>query len=344
MVVAGLVCLAIGVGLSEATGVTHLTATVVRILTPNGTLVVEANDPAVKVSIEGDGGLVITGAGPQEVRLRPGSYQVRATKDGKPVHLDRDLVTITRNDKQVVRVRLEGGAGTAAPSAEPGAFVVIGGKGVLERKFESLAEAMMAVADGDTIELRGNGPFITEPVTITDRRALTIRSGDGFRPVIRLAPGQVDDNAHLLNTNGPLVLEGLELRCERRPTAKSSEGFVAVAATGGLLHVANCRFIAPFRHSLYVMDSRRAVVTNCEFLVSSMWADGLVGGTPQVASGSWRTACKSVARSSRAAPASRKWGTSRSECENVHLFTVWRCIAISTRQRRFPSRGRRASS
>ncbi len=274
---AGLVCLAIGVGLSEAAGVTHLTATVIRILTPDGTLVVEANDPAVKVSIEGDGGLIITGAGPQEVRLRPGSYQVRATKDGKPVLLDRDLVTITRNHKQVVRVRLEVEAATAAPSAEAGPFVVLGGKGVLERKFESLALAVMAVADGDTIELRGNGPFITERVTITDRRALTIRSGNGFRPVIRLAPGLVEDNRNLLDTNGPLVLEGLEVRCERRPTAKSSEGFVAVAATGGLLHVANCRFIAPFRHSLYVQNSRRAVVTNCQFLGSSMWSDGLVG-------------------------------------------------------------------
>ena len=97
-----------GLGLTEATGVTNLRATVIRIFTPDGTLVVEVDDPGVKVTIEGDGGLVITGAGPQEVRLRPGSYKVQAAKDGKPVPLDQELVTITRGDKQVVRVRLEG--------------------------------------------------------------------------------------------------------------------------------------------------------------------------------------------------------------------------------------------
>ena len=64
-------------GFTEATGVTNLRATVIRIFTPEGTLVVEVDDPAVKVTIEGDGGLVITGAGLQEVRLQPGSYKVQ---------------------------------------------------------------------------------------------------------------------------------------------------------------------------------------------------------------------------------------------------------------------------
>jgi WD40 repeat protein len=94
-----------GLSLTEATGVTRLTATVIRILTPDGTLVVEVDDPAVKVTVEGDGDLVITGTGAQEVRLRPGSYRVLATKDGKPVR--DELVTITRGDKQVVKVGLE---------------------------------------------------------------------------------------------------------------------------------------------------------------------------------------------------------------------------------------------
>ena len=80
-----LLCLVAGLSLTEATGVTNLRATVIRIFTPDGTLVVEVDDPGVKVTIEGDGGLVITGAGLQEIRLRPGSYRVQATKDGKPV-------------------------------------------------------------------------------------------------------------------------------------------------------------------------------------------------------------------------------------------------------------------
>jgi serine/threonine protein kinase len=99
-----------GLALTEATGITNLRATVIRIFTPEGTLIVETNDPAVKVTVEGDGDLVITGAGAQEVRLRPGSYKVHATKDGKSLKLDRDLVKIERGGKEIVRVRLEGGA------------------------------------------------------------------------------------------------------------------------------------------------------------------------------------------------------------------------------------------
>lgn len=100
-----LLLLLAGIGLGEATGVTRLTSTVLRILTPAGTLFVEVDDPSIKITVEGDGGLVITGAGPQEVRLRPGIYHVQAAKDGKPIK--NEVVSIARGDKQVVRVMLE---------------------------------------------------------------------------------------------------------------------------------------------------------------------------------------------------------------------------------------------
>ena len=54
-----------------------------------------------------------------------------------------------------------------------GAFVLLAdGK---ERKFDTLAEAVQAASDGDTIEIRGNGPFVSGPIKF--RRALTIRAG-----------------------------------------------------------------------------------------------------------------------------------------------------------------------
>jgi hypothetical protein len=117
-VAAGLALLLGGLSLTEATGVTNLRATVLRIFTPDGTLVVEVDDPGVKVTIEGDGGLVIRGAGPQEVRLEPGRYRVEATKDGKPVQ--REIVAITRGGKQVVKVSIAGEAQatTSLPSGE----------------------------------------------------------------------------------------------------------------------------------------------------------------------------------------------------------------------------------
>jgi WD40 repeat protein/serine/threonine protein kinase len=115
-----LVLVVSGLGMTEATGVTRLAATVIRFLTPEGILVVKVDDPSVKVTIEGDGGLVITGAGPQEVRLRPGSYRLQADKNGKPIPLNRELVTISRGDKQVVTVSLDASRQPAAiPREQP---------------------------------------------------------------------------------------------------------------------------------------------------------------------------------------------------------------------------------
>src|SRR4029453_1586610 len=105
--VAALVVLGVTLSLTDASGITQVAATVIRIFTPEGVLVVEVDDPAVKVTIEGDGGLVIPGAGAQEVRVRPGSYKIQASKDGQRVPVDQDVVTITRGGKQVVKVSRE---------------------------------------------------------------------------------------------------------------------------------------------------------------------------------------------------------------------------------------------
>jgi len=104
--VAAIVLLALvgSLGITEATGVTHLAATVIRIATGEGTLVIEVDDPTVKVSIDGED-VSIRGAGVEELRLRPGEYQFRATKDGEPIKTE--LVTISRGGREVVRVTME---------------------------------------------------------------------------------------------------------------------------------------------------------------------------------------------------------------------------------------------
>jgi WD40 repeat protein len=106
-----------GLGVTEAVGVTRLSSAVVRVLTPDGTLIVESDDAQVRVTVEGDGGLLITGAGPQEVRLRPGSYRFRASKDGKTVR--EELLTISRGGRQVVKVSGEGGLASQPPPPPP---------------------------------------------------------------------------------------------------------------------------------------------------------------------------------------------------------------------------------
>jgi serine/threonine protein kinase/Tol biopolymer transport system component len=103
--IAVLLCALLGV--VEATGVSHVRdglAAVLRIWTPHGTLAVEVDDPAVSVAIEGED-VVITGAGPREVRLKPGRYRLRALKDGELVA--QELVTVSSGGKQVVKIDFE---------------------------------------------------------------------------------------------------------------------------------------------------------------------------------------------------------------------------------------------
>ncbi len=233
-----LLALLAGLGVTEATGVTHFVAAILRISTAEGTLIVEVDDPAVSVTVEGDGGVVITGAGPQEVRLPPGRYQLRATKEGQPVR--EELVTITRGDRRVVRVAREGAAATAA-RVQPHPFVILARDGNMERAFGTLAEAVLAASDGDTIEIRAGGPFPSGPVEIN--QALTIRAGAGRLPCIKLTAdrSEVHSGRALLHANAPLVLEGLELQADESTDPENADRLVTCAKEVRFFAV-NCRF------------------------------------------------------------------------------------------------------
>ncbi len=93
-----------GLGFTEANGVTTVRGTVVRLFSPAGTLVIEVDDPAVNVHLDGSD-LVIVGAGVREIRLKPGSYTLEARKGDKVVQ--RELVRVTRDGREVVRVSQE---------------------------------------------------------------------------------------------------------------------------------------------------------------------------------------------------------------------------------------------
>jgi serine/threonine protein kinase/WD40 repeat protein len=103
-VAAALLLLFGGLGVGEATGVTDVRGTVIRLFSPEGTLVVEVDDPGVSVTVDG-GEVVITGAGAREIRLKPGQYKILASKDGKLVR--QELVSVARNGRQVVRISAE---------------------------------------------------------------------------------------------------------------------------------------------------------------------------------------------------------------------------------------------
>jgi len=259
--VAAVVLLFIGLSLTEATGVTQVVPTVLRIVTGEGTLVVET-DPDVQVTLEGNGDLTFNLAGGQTIRVPSGSYRVRATKDGKPIPLEKDLITITRGKEQVVRVRLESAAATVVSTAQRAVFVVLDRKGAEVRKYGTLADAAQGASDGDTIEIRANGPFVSDSILI--KRSLTIRAGAGFRPVIKLETAKAMDS--LLAAEGPLVLEGLELRI-------TAQGAFAVSASVPSLHVANCRFVTHDRSAIWAswLSKGKCEIRNCEFVHSGGW-------------------------------------------------------------------------
>jgi hypothetical protein len=257
----------VGLGLTEATGVTQLASTVIRIFTPGGTLVVETDDPAVKVTVEGDGGLVITGAGLEEIRLRPGNYKVQADRDGKPVPLDKSLVEVTRGGRAIVKVKVEAATVLTAAKAEKGAFVVIGGEGVQEKKFDELADAVIAACHGDTIELRGNGPFETRSIGLGEKE-LKLRAGQGYRPVLRFLPDEPDDPRFeiLIATSARLVLEGLEIR-DVGKDRRVSGYYPMIYSDGDLLALANCRLLSEEPSNRYVALVTGHIIRlkNCEF-------------------------------------------------------------------------------
>jgi len=179
--------------------------------------------------------------------------------DGSPFDLleldDLLEITITRGDKQVVRVRVEAepSATPAAVKVETGAFVLLAAG--TERKLNSLAEAVQGAGDGDTIEIRGNGPFVSSPIKIT--QSLTIRAGEGFRPVIQLSSN--------ISTISPLVLEGLELQRLGEKVPVGYEEALVFSWDSSSLHLANCRFREHLALPCVVTNARSYFVRNCEF-------------------------------------------------------------------------------
>lgn len=272
---AAVIILACTLALTEAGGLTNLATTVVRIFTPEGTLIVETNEPGVKVTVEGDGGLKIKGTGLEEIRLRPGSYKVRADKDGRPMPLERELVSVATRGREVVKVKLEPAAASTGSGAvaEKGAFVLLGGNAAAERKFDTLAEAVRSAGNGDTIEIRGNGPFAVEPVSVY--APLVIRALAGKRPILTFG----NSHPYGLETRASLVLEGLELICtDTEPRAGSPGAFIRVINSAPL-YVSHCRLVMLGSDRAVYGSPSHCEVRHCEVIRKTRWGNQAFGGT-----------------------------------------------------------------
>jgi WD40 repeat protein len=111
-IAAGLAIFALcGLGATEAAGVTQVVATILRIKTTGGMLVIKVDDPDVKVKIDGEE-IVITGAGLQEVRLKPGTHIIQPLKGDRVG--PTQIIEIAKGGKETVTVGFEPDPATAA--------------------------------------------------------------------------------------------------------------------------------------------------------------------------------------------------------------------------------------
>ena len=190
-----------GLGFTEATGITEFHGTVIRLFSPQGTLVVEVDDPAVSVKIDGPD-IVIKGAGASEIRLKPGDYTVEARRDGQVVR--RELVSVTTNGRRVVRVsqvpadvkdpgppsdRAAWERAVAALPADVQLAVVVAK--LKERNPGYDGQVEHAIKDGVVTELHLGGPTMDNVRDLSPLRALTgLKSfGCGFsRQLSDLSP------------------------------------------------------------------------------------------------------------------------------------------------------------
>ena len=103
-IVAGIAFL---LGASEVAGWTNfgtMLMDVVRIKTPNGTLIVKVDDPKIEVTV--DGAQISISDGDSNVfHFKPGDYKVEARKDGRVV-LEK-IVSLERDGREVLSIELE---------------------------------------------------------------------------------------------------------------------------------------------------------------------------------------------------------------------------------------------
>ncbi len=243
--------------LGEGMGLTQLVESAQDYRRGQGTLVVQIEDSEAEVRIAGQGRLH-EGQGEQEVRLPPGRYEVRIGKAGRPWY--EQSIDLAGGERLVLECTKPAPARRDWVGKRP--FVLLGRGEQAEVGFDTLREAIDEAGAGDTIEVRGDGPFVGPP--LVQERPLTIRAGRGHRPVLRMSP---EGKEWLLTSRAALVLEGLDLDGWTIPAeARQYRGLVYCTDRAVL---ANCRLRVRGPSHGVGGPSPHLVFRNCEFFCVS---------------------------------------------------------------------------
>jgi eukaryotic-like serine/threonine-protein kinase len=191
------------ISFTEAAGLTSFRSIVIRLFSPDGTLVVEVDDPGISVKLDGTE-LVIAGAGIAEIRLRPGRYTVDATKAGKL--LRHELVTVTKNGREVVRVSQEAPASVGNKPVVAIPDTTVASAATWERSVAQLpaAQRVKAVAN----RLQQLNPGFDGAVESTIEHGLVRGLKFNTTHVIDISPVRVLTELRSLSCNGSDAFKG----------------------------------------------------------------------------------------------------------------------------------------
>lgn len=178
VVAAALLALAItGLGAtaqSEVAVMADFVATVLRLKTPDGTLVIQVDDPDVKVRIDGED-VILTGVGPRELRLSVGAHRVEMAKGGK---VEQDIITITRGGKQTIKATLEADPGTSPTVAQGDASESRRGQAQRAKVFNTENQCMKCHRESPRGPSQGLSRLDPSPKGVTANIALQVHDYD----------------------------------------------------------------------------------------------------------------------------------------------------------------------
>lgn len=250
-------------------------AAVYRFAANQGQLVIETDDSDVEVTVKQNGELVevVDRKTGHQVTLKAGAYELEITKGKDGLALNTHQFKLTRGGAKIVEVQFEPAAvaKTVQPPESGAPFVILAHDRQSESKHADLVDAVNAAQGGAVIEIRGNGPFVT-PAIRNDNRALVLRAGAGFWPVLQIDAKSLNANRPLISTGGPLVLEGLHFwHVEDKPA--SAGAYSLIFCGEAPLSVTHCRFFIKGNRNLTALGtlkSPRVQVRHCEFAGGGM--------------------------------------------------------------------------
>ncbi len=143
-------------------------------------------------------------------------------------------------------------------------FVVISedGRSNKTTHFGTLLRAIEQFKSGDTIEVRGNGPFIVSGLTI-DRKKFHLRAGAGYRPQFRGRLNGAEAFVRLTDTD--CLVEG----CDFLLPSMYSRDFIA--GSGPKWEFINCRFLTSGDGHIFTYGGERLRIVDSLISQSSGW-------------------------------------------------------------------------